>query len=76
VRPARQAGADRELKWIERMRDSRALRITAAGRRGLMEHVALSLQHRDGRACPATHVSSPTRRKKDADARIRAWALR
>ncbi len=32
-----------ELKWIERMRDSRALRITPAGRRGLMEHFALSL---------------------------------
>jgi len=32
-----------ELKWVERIRDSRALRLTPAGRRGLMEHFALSL---------------------------------
>jgi DNA-binding transcriptional ArsR family regulator len=32
-----------ELKWIERVRDSRALSITAAGRRGLMETLALSI---------------------------------
>ncbi len=32
-----------ELKWIERMRDGRALTITPAGRRGLMEHFALSI---------------------------------
>ncbi|HUI94156.1 MAG TPA: helix-turn-helix transcriptional regulator [Xanthobacteraceae bacterium] len=32
-----------DLKWIERIRDSRALRVTPAGRRGLMEHFALSL---------------------------------
>src|SRR5262249_57113359 len=32
-----------ELHWIERMRDSRALAITPAGRRGLMETVGLSL---------------------------------
>jgi DNA-binding transcriptional ArsR family regulator len=32
-----------ELNWVERIRDSRALRITPAGRRGLMEHFALTL---------------------------------
>jgi DNA-binding transcriptional ArsR family regulator len=32
-----------ELKWIERVRDSRALAITPAGRRGLMEAFALSV---------------------------------
>lgn len=32
-----------ELKWIERQRDSRALTITPAGRRGLMEFFALSI---------------------------------
>lgn len=32
-----------ELKWVERIRDSRALRITPAGHRGLMEHFALSV---------------------------------
>jgi DNA-binding transcriptional ArsR family regulator len=32
-----------ELRWVERIRDSRALRITPAGRRGLMEHFALTL---------------------------------
>jgi DNA-binding transcriptional ArsR family regulator len=32
-----------ELKWIERMRDSRALTITPAGRRGLMNTLALSI---------------------------------
>ena len=32
-----------ELKWIERVRDSRALTITQAGRRGLMEAFALSI---------------------------------
>jgi DNA-binding transcriptional ArsR family regulator len=32
-----------ELKWIERMRDSRAIAITPAGRRGLMEILALSI---------------------------------
>jgi hypothetical protein len=32
-----------ELKWVERVRESRALRITPAGRRGLMEHFALSI---------------------------------
>ena len=32
-----------ELKWIERVRDSRALTITPAGRRGLMESFALSV---------------------------------
>ncbi|HEY4921283.1 MAG TPA: helix-turn-helix transcriptional regulator [Xanthobacteraceae bacterium] len=32
-----------DLKWVERIRDSRALRITPAGRRGLMEHFALSI---------------------------------
>jgi len=32
-----------ELKWIERMRDGRALTITPAGRRGLMETFALSV---------------------------------
>ncbi|MGB0084940.1 MAG: helix-turn-helix transcriptional regulator [Rhodomicrobiaceae bacterium] len=32
-----------ELKWIERARDSRALTITQAGRRGLMEAFALSI---------------------------------
>jgi DNA-binding transcriptional ArsR family regulator len=31
-----------ELKWIERVRESRALTITPAGRRGLMEFFALS----------------------------------
>jgi hypothetical protein len=31
-----------ELKWIERVRDSRALTITPVGRRGLMETFALS----------------------------------
>ncbi len=31
-----------ELKWIERVRDNRALTITAAGRRGLLEFFALS----------------------------------
>ncbi len=31
-----------ELKWIERVRDSRALNITPAGRRGLIEFFALS----------------------------------
>jgi len=30
-----------ELKWIERVRDGRALSITPAGRRGLMEHFSL-----------------------------------
>jgi DNA-binding transcriptional ArsR family regulator len=32
-----------ELKWIERARDSRALSITPAGHRGLMEFFALSI---------------------------------
>ena len=32
-----------ELKWIERVRDTRALTITPAGRRGLMEMFGLSL---------------------------------
>ena len=32
-----------ELKWIERMRDSRALTITPVGRRGLMDALALSI---------------------------------
>src|SRR5215475_7134364 len=32
-----------ELKWIERMRDSRALTVTPAGRRGLMEIFELSI---------------------------------
>jgi DNA-binding transcriptional ArsR family regulator len=32
-----------ELKWIERVRDNRALTITAAGRRGLLEFFALSV---------------------------------
>lgn len=32
-----------ELKWIERVRDSRALTITPAGRRGLMQVFSLSL---------------------------------
>jgi DNA-binding transcriptional ArsR family regulator len=32
-----------ELKWIERLRDSRALSITAAGRRCLMDHFSLSI---------------------------------
>jgi hypothetical protein len=32
-----------DLKWIERMRDSRALMITPAGRRGLYETFAISL---------------------------------
>jgi DNA-binding transcriptional ArsR family regulator len=32
-----------ELKWIERVRDSRALAITPAGRRGLTEFFALSI---------------------------------
>jgi hypothetical protein len=31
-----------ELKWIERVRDSRALAITAAGRRGLLEAFGLA----------------------------------
>jgi len=37
--------ADRcfELKWIERVRDSRALTITPAGRRGLLETFALAM---------------------------------
>ncbi len=32
-----------ELKWIERVRDGRALIVTPAGRRGLMESLSLSL---------------------------------
>jgi hypothetical protein len=32
-----------ELEWIQRVRDSRALSITSAGRRGLLETFALSL---------------------------------
>jgi hypothetical protein len=32
-----------ELKWIERVRDGRALTITPAGQRGLIEAFALSL---------------------------------
>ena len=32
-----------ELKWIERVRDSRALTITAVGRRGLMDMFAFSM---------------------------------
>jgi hypothetical protein len=32
-----------ELKWIERIRDSRALTVTPAGRRGLMEIFELSI---------------------------------
>jgi DNA-binding transcriptional ArsR family regulator len=32
-----------ELKWIERLRDGRALAITPAGRRGLMQFFSLSL---------------------------------
>jgi DNA-binding transcriptional ArsR family regulator len=32
-----------ELKWIERVRDGRALTITPAGRRGLLEHFALQV---------------------------------
>jgi DNA-binding transcriptional ArsR family regulator len=37
------AGRFFELKWIERARDCRALTITPAGRRGLMEIFALSI---------------------------------
>jgi len=37
------AGRLFDLKWIERMRDSRALMITPAGRRGLFETFAISL---------------------------------
>jgi DNA-binding transcriptional ArsR family regulator len=33
-----------ELKWIDRVRDSRALTITPAGRRGFMEAFALSVE--------------------------------
>jgi DNA-binding transcriptional ArsR family regulator len=32
-----------ELKWIERVREGRALTITPAGRRGLMEHFSLAV---------------------------------
>jgi hypothetical protein len=32
-----------ELKWIERVRDGRALTITPTGRRGLLEHFSLSI---------------------------------
>jgi hypothetical protein len=32
-----------ELKWVERVRDSRALTITPAGRRGLDEFFALAI---------------------------------
>jgi hypothetical protein len=32
-----------ELEWIERVRDSRALTITPAGRSGLMDRFALSV---------------------------------
>ena len=32
-----------ELKWIERIRDSRALTITPAGRRGLLEFFGISV---------------------------------
>ena len=32
-----------DLKWIERVRDTRALIVTPAGRRGLLEHFDLSL---------------------------------
>jgi len=32
-----------ELKWIERARDGRALTVTPAGRRGLMEYFSLSV---------------------------------
>jgi DNA-binding transcriptional ArsR family regulator len=32
-----------ELKWIERVRDTRALSITPAGRRGLLEHFSLQV---------------------------------
>ena len=32
-----------ELKWIERVRDTRALTVTPAGRRGLMEHFSLQV---------------------------------
>jgi len=32
-----------ELKWIERVRDTRALTITPTGRRGLMDTFELSL---------------------------------
>jgi DNA-binding transcriptional ArsR family regulator len=32
-----------DLKWVERIGDSRALKITAAGRRGLMESLVLAI---------------------------------
>jgi hypothetical protein len=32
-----------ELKWLERVRDGRALTITPAGRRGLLDVFALSI---------------------------------
>jgi len=32
-----------ELKWIERVRDGRALTVTPAGRRGLLEHFSLQV---------------------------------
>jgi len=32
-----------DLKWVERMRDHRALVITPAGRRGFQEFFALSI---------------------------------
>jgi hypothetical protein len=32
-----------DLKWIERIRDSRAITITPSGRRGLMEALSLSI---------------------------------
>lgn len=43
-----------ELGWFERIRDSRALRLTATGRAGLENVLAVSLAEGDARATAAT----------------------
>jgi DNA-binding transcriptional ArsR family regulator len=48
-----------ERGWLVRQRDSRALRLTAAGRRGLVETFAVRLQD-DGHLRPKWPVSSGT----------------
>jgi len=52
-----------ELGWIERMRDSRALKITGAGRNGLREAFGIELAEltRPDKAAGWPHLSQPNR---------------
>src|SRR5262249_48952174 len=54
-----------DLKWIERVRDTRALAITPTGRRGLLEHFHLSVG--GGRARPRLFDRHRTGRGRISD---------